>query len=247
MAKEIDAFPEKKEQNVNAELENKKEVENRDINNKKEEEVKEIKNEEPKKEIVEVKPPVNLKGKKSKKEPRVKPEKEKEESKVKENKENSKKESVLELEKELEQETKEINTEVETELKKTTPNNTLELTTAHQETFGIDPTPSKQKITKEKAKSTNISSKTESQSSKNHHTQETPMYNPYSMFPMYNPMMMPNADPKQGQAPMFYMVPVPVDPSQMPKDYWKNMSMFYPMMQNMYPPNLNNQNNNSKK
>ena len=210
-------------------------------------EISEIKNEEPKKEIVESKPPVNLKGKKSKKEPRVKPEKEKEENKAKENKENNKKESVLELEKELEKETKEINTEVESELKKSSGNNTLELTTTHQETFGIDPTPSKQKITKEKSKTSTTSSKTESQPSKSHHTQETPMYNPYSMFPMFNPMMMPNADGKQGQQPMFYMVPVPVDPSQMPKDYWKNMSMYYPMMQNMYPPNFNNQSNNSKK
>ena len=52
---------------------------------------------------------------------------------------------MQELEKELEQETKEINTEVESELKKTSANNTLELTTTHQENFGIDPTPSKQK------------------------------------------------------------------------------------------------------
>ena len=46
---------------------------------------------------------------------------------------------MQELEKELEQETKEINSEVESELKKTSANNTLELTTTHQENFGIDP------------------------------------------------------------------------------------------------------------
>ena len=43
------------------------------------------------------------------------------------------------------------------------------------------------------------------------------------------------------------MVPFPVDASQFPKEYWQNMSMYYPMMQNMYPPNINKQNSNSKK
>ena len=213
--------------------------------------MKEVKKDEPKKEIVEAKPVTNLRGKKTKKEPR-KPEKEKEkekeEIKPKEIKEASKKESVQELEKELEQETKEINTEFETELKKTSANNTLELTTTHQENFGIDPTPPKQKAPKEKPQTNTSSSKTEFQSSKNYRQQETPNFNPYSMFPpMFTPMMMPNADNKGGQTPMYYMVPVPVDSSQFPKDYWQNMSMYYPMMQNMYPPNFNKQNNNSKK
>ena len=155
---------------------------------------------------------------------------------------------MQELEKELEQETKEINTEVESELKKTSANNTLELTTTHQENFGIDPTPSKQKAPKEKPQTNTSSSKPEFQSSKNHRQPETPTFNPYSMFPpMFTPMMMTNADNKGGQTPMYYMVPFPVDPSQFPKDYWQNMSMYYPMLQNMYPPNLNKQNNNSKK
>ena len=155
---------------------------------------------------------------------------------------------MQELEKELEQETKEINTEVESELKKTSANNTLELTTTHQENFGIDPTPSKQKAPKEKPQTDTSSSKTEFQSSKNHRQPETPSFNPYSMFPpMFTPMMIPNADNKGGQTPMYYMVPFPVDSSQFPKDYWQNISMYYPMMQNMYPPNFNKQNNNSKK
>ena len=52
-------------------------------------EIKEAKVEEPKKEIVESKPVSNLKGKKSKKEPRVKQEKvEKEKEKEKEKKKN---------------------------------------------------------------------------------------------------------------------------------------------------------------
>ena len=153
---------------------------------------------------------------------------------------------MQELEKELEQETKEINTEVETELKKTSANNTLELKTTHQENFGIDPTPSKQKPPKEKPQTNTTSSKTEQQSSKNYHQPETPNFNSYQMFPMFNPMMMPNTDNKVGQTPLYYFVPVPVDPSQLPKDYWKNMNMYYPMMQNMYPPNCNKQNNSKK-
>ena len=67
------------------------------------------------------------------------------------------------------------------------------------------------------------------------------------MFPMFNPMMMPNNDAKGGQQPLYYMVPFPVDASQFPKEYWQNMSMYYPMMQNIYQPNFNKQNSNSKK
>ena len=234
-----------------------KEEEKVEINNKEEPkiEVKE-KEEQPKKEITETKPTNNLKGKKSKKEPRVKPEKEKEKEKekqetqekeIKENKESSsRKETVQELEKELEEETKEINTEVESELKKTS-----ELTQSHQENFGIDPSPSKSKPETKKEKSpekaSSSNTKTEFKPSKNYHSSETTSPYPFSMFPpMFNPMMMPNADTKGGQ-PMYCFVPVPVDASQMPKDYWQNMSMYYPFMQNMYQPNFNKQNSNSKK
>lgn len=191
----------------------------------------------------------NLKGKKSKKEPRVKQdkvEKEKEKEVVA-----NKKESVQELEKQLEQETKEINTEVITELKKNLLNNASEFTQDHQDNFGIDPTPSKPKekekeIITEKPQTKSPPKKKEHHTPKNYHPPETPSFSPYSMFPMFNPMMMPNADGK-GQTPMCYMIPVPVDPSQFPKDYWQNMSMYYPMMQNIYPPNFNKQNSNSKK
>ena len=180
----------------------------------KKEESKEIK-EEPKKEIMEQKPSISLRGKKSKKEPRIKPDKEKgkeiEEIKPKDNIEINKKESVQELEQEVEKETKEINTEVEKELKKTSVNNTLELTTTHQENFGIKSTPPKQKVIKEKSQPTTNTSKAEFQSSKNYHPPETPNFNPYSMFPMFNPMMMPNNDAKGGQQPLYYMVPFPVD------------------------------------
>ena len=188
----------------------------------------------------------NLKGKKNKKEPRVKQEKvEKEIEKEKEV--TNKKESVQELEKELEQETKEINTEVETELKKASINNNSEYTQDHQENFGINPTQSKPKEIKEKSPSS-LQNKKEHQPSKNYHSSETPNLNPYSMFPpMFNPMMMPNSEGKGGQTPMCYFIPVPVDPNQFPKDYWQNMSMYYPMMQNMYQGNFNKQNSNSKK
>ena len=67
------------------------------------------------------------------------------------------------------------------------------------------------------------------------------------MFPpMFNPMMMPPSDSKGGQ-PMYYMIPVPVDMNQFPKEYWQNLSAYYPMMQNMYQANFNKQNSNSKK
>jgi len=196
----------------------------------------------------------NLKGKKSKKEPRVKQEKvEKEKNeeieteKEKEKEVVNKKETVQELEKEIEQETKDISNELETELKKVSINNTSEFTQDHQENFGINPTQSKAKETNDKSSSSSQSKK-EHQSSKNYHSSETPSFNPYSMFPpIFNPMMMPNPDGKGGQAPMYYMIPVPVDPSQLPKDYWQNMSMYYPMMQNMYQANFNKQNSNSKK
>ena len=48
---------------------------------------------------------------------------------------------------------------------------------------------------------------------------ETPIYNNYSIFLIQKPMMIPNSDPNQEQASMFYMVPIPVDPTQIPKDY----------------------------
>ena len=192
----------------------------------------------------------NLKGKKSKKEPRVKQEKvekEKEKEIEKEKEVVNKKETVQELEKELEQETKEINNEVETELKKASINNTLEYTQDHQENFGINPTQSKPKEIKEKSPSSSQNKK-EQKSSKNYHSSETPNINPYSMFPpMFNPMMMPPSDAKGGQTPMYYMIPVPVDMNQFPKEYWQNMSAYYPMMQNMFQSNFNKQNSNSKK
>jgi hypothetical protein len=198
---------------------------------------------------------MNLKGKKSKKEPRVKEkevEKKKEENKekVQESKENIKKESVQELEKEVEQETKEINKEVETELKKTSAA-TLVFTQAHQENFGIDPTPSKQKVQKEKAPTLNTTtSKKEHQPSKNYHTSDTTNFNPYQMFPYPPYPIMPNVDNKGGQTPYVYMYPVPVDPSQFPKDYfqnWQNMGMYFSAMQNNFQSNFNKQNSNSKK
>ena len=171
-------------------------------------------------------------------------EKEKEKEIEKEKEVENKKESVQELEKQLEQETKEINTEVETELKKASINNTLEYT--HQENFGINPTQSKPKEVKEKSPSSSQNKK-EQKSSKNYHSSETPSFNPYSMFPpMFNPMMMPPSDSKGGQ-PMYYMIPVPVDMNQFPKEYWQNLSAYYPMMQNMYQANFNKQNSNSKK
>lgn len=245
-------FPEKKEQIVEESVNNQKEEEKVDINIDKEEPIqKEEIKEEPQKEIIESRPLQSVKGKKTKKEPRVKPEKEKEEIKSNEIKED-KKESVQELEKEVEQETKEIKSEVEKELKKSSMNNNLEFTTTHQEKFRIDATISKQKTQKEKPETTSSSTKKEFKSPKNYHPSETQNINPFSMFPMFPPMMMPpNTDPKGGQPPFYYMVPVPVDSSHFSSkeylEYWKNITNNYPIMQNMYQPNFNNQNNNAKK
>ena len=154
------------------------------------------------------------------------------------------------MEKEVEQETKEINKEVETELKKTSAA-TLVYTQAHQENFGIDPTPSKQKVQKEKAPTLNTTtSKKEHQPSKNYHTPDTTNFNPYQMFPYPPYPIMPNVDNKGGQTPYVYMYPVPVDPSQFPKDYfqnWQNMGMYFSAMQNNFQSNFNKQNSNSKK
>lgn len=153
---------------------------------------------------------------------------------------------MQELEKEVEQETKEINNEVETELKNTS-NNTFEFTQTHQANFGIESTLSKEKTQKEKVSSSQNKSENKNTSHPKNKSSNEPSYNPYTMFPMFNPMMMPMPDSKGGQTPMYYFMPVPVDPSQMPKDYWQNMNKYYPMMQSMFPQNYYGQNSNSKK
>ena len=70
------------------------------------------------------------------------------------------------------------------------------------------------------------------------------------MFPYPPYPIMPNVDNKGGQTPYVYMYPVPVDPSQFPKDYfqnWQNMGMYFSAMQNNFQSNFNKQNSNSKK